>query len=700
MKIFSLELNKSRLFSSTFLLLLILIIPFVYTHATIDPALVPRHLALNILLLIYGFLCIYFLLKRSEFIDLRIFKGNFFKIYIAYLIVAATSILFALNKSESIYEWFKVLTFFVLVCLLTITLHNVKTNYIFLTRLVIIYALVISMWGFYEFFTISSVGKLDHQSSYFIRVLSSNRNLYAQVLLLTLTFCLFGIYRLKTAWRALSFVSSISVVVLITILLTRSVWIAIFISLLFSICILFIFRKYFSLNKKAIRIIAIALIASVLIIASGIFIYSKFGGTEVFKKQTYWISNYKYGSSLERIDIWKNSLIMSADNPMTGVGQGNWRIVFPAYGLENLRSETGEIFFQRPHNDFLWVLAENGIIGLILYLMLFCLTYFYLFRIIKKSPLSEKKYLALAMIFGLTAYLVISFFSFPKERIEHQIYLHIIFAIAITEYIIVKPKKQKPRKGRLTYVVLFFLGLMVIGSYLTYSRFISEKHIAKAYKNREQFNWKNEIESYKMANTFVTQVDAFSTPLTWYIGEAYFNLNEIDSAHHYFQKAYKINPYHLHVLNNLGTTSELKDKSDKAENLYLEAHNIAPRFEDPLFNLCALYYNNGKYDLAYETILKIDTNTINPKYEKFLKAILWYKVDKFNKTLSDRVINKSVVRIRNSEDWMLKVHEQSFINETKLEKQLLMEAIYLLESVDSNITANEAESYRIKFDLQ
>ncbi|MCD4692637.1 MAG: O-antigen ligase family protein, partial [Calditrichales bacterium] len=390
---------------------------------------------------------------------------------------------------------------------------------------------------------------------------------------------MFGIYRFKASWKVLSIISSMFIIVLVTILLTRSVWIAFIASLLFSVCILLIFHNYFSLNRKVIKIIVLVFIAGIVIVASGILVYSKFGGTEVFKKQTYWISNYKYGSTLERIDIWKNTLIMSMDNPVTGVGQGNWRINFPAYGLENLRSETGEIFFQRPHNDFLWVLAENGIVGMILYLMMFFMIYYYYFQLIKKSPHSEKKYLALAMIFGLTGYLMISLFSFPKERIEHQIYIHIIFAIALTEYHALNLPNQKLKKSQLTYVFLLFLGLMSVGSYLTMSRFISEKHIAKAYKYREKQNWQNEIESYKLAGSFITQIDAFSTPLTWYIGEAYFNLTEIDSAHRYFRSAYEINPNHLHVLNNLGTTYELEGNIDKAESFFLKAHSIAPQFE-------------------------------------------------------------------------------------------------------------------------
>lgn len=699
MKKILLASNIENRVAVVFLSALILVIPFVYTQTTIDPALVPRHLALNILLLLYGVYCLYLYIKNKNIIVFRVFTLGFFKIYIALLLIAAVSIIFALNKSEAIYEWFKLMTFFTLLCLLSTAISNGK-NYVFLTQLVILYTIVISLWGFYELITISSFRELDHQSSYFIRALSSNRNLYAQILLLTFSFNLFGVYIFKRWWRALSIVSSILIVVLLTVLLTRSVWIAFVLSFFFSLFIWFMFHKQFFLNRKAIRLIMIVVVIGFFIVVSGIILYSRLGNAEVFKKQTYWLSNYKYGgSSVERIEIWQNTFEMIIDNPVTGVGQGNWRITFPAYGLADLRSETGEIFFQRPHNDFLWVWSENGILGIVFFLSLFVLADYYLFQVIIKSPQIEKKYLALAMIFGLSAYLIISFFSFPKERIEHQIYLHLIFAIGVSEYYKLNPKQKNPGRGMVVPVSIAVLILLTIGCYLTLSRYNSEKHIAKAYNFRNQGNWKSEIKEYEKAKSFITKVDVFSTPLSWYIGEAWYNLSELDSAHINFRKAYVVNPYHLHVLNNLGTTYELKGNSNKAEDLYKEAHNIAPRFEDPLFNLCALYYNTGKYNLAYENICKIDINTKNPKYEKFFTAILWHKIDEHSQQISDRLISKSLTRIRNDNDWIQKVHLQSVENEISFDKQLLLEVIYLLESVDSTITSDEAYAYKEIYNL-
>jgi tetratricopeptide (TPR) repeat protein len=510
---------------------------------------------------------------------------------------------------------------------------------------------------------------------------------------------LYGIYKFKTAWKVISITGSALSLLLIVILLTRSVWIAFLFSSSVSYGVLLIYRKTFLLNKKSLRIFIGIPVLAIFIIGIGVFIYSRIGNVEVFEKQTYWIKNYKFGSSLERVDLWEKTIKMSIDHPITGVGQGNWRIIFPTYKLDNLRSETGEVFFQRPHNDFLWVLSENGILGFIFYLLIFIISFFYLFQTIKRSQLIEKKYMALALVFGLTAYVIIAMFSFPKERIEHQIFLHMILAITMVEYEKIKPRQEKKTNALSFTFLTLFLILMILGSYLSVSRLSSEVHIAKATKFRTQGDWENQITEYKHAMTNITQMDAFSTPICWYIGEAWMNLKNTDSAHFYFQKALQVHPYHLHVLNNLGTTYEMKGNHFEAEKLFLKAHELSSGFEDPLFNLCALYYNKGDYLLAYKTILKVDPESENPKYHSYLEAILWKLTNKLANGIPEKIISNSILRIRNDKNWMMKVHEQSIFDSTNYEKQLMIESIYLLESVDSVITQAEAEKYRQKYNL-
>jgi tetratricopeptide (TPR) repeat protein len=153
-------------------------------------------------------------------------------------------------------------------------------------------------------------------------------------------------------------------------------------------------------------------------------------------------------------------------------------------------------------------------------------------------------------------------------------------------------------------------------------------------------------------------------------------------------------------LNNLGTTLELKKEHNKAKACFAKAIKLSPHFEDALLNLSAVYYNEKETDSAYLTIARISDTTNDVRYDKFLTAILWKKINEFSNEIDDRQLRNSIIRIRNDNAWMKKVFLKSKKKQNDIERQLLIEAVYLMESVDSTITDKEAEKLKIKYHLQ
>ena len=696
------QLNRwKRIFnfpSYLFLFFVILVVPFVYSTSVLDPSLYPRLFALN--LTITGFTILLFVqsLRKRDLYDTGIFRKNIFRFYLGYIFISAISVFFALNISEAIFEWFKLFTFFITFSLLTIYLNSLKDYSEIITKTIVVFSLIISFYGIYEIYTIASVSGLNHQTTYSVRALSSNRNLYSQLLFLTLPFTLYGIYFFRSLWRFLAILSTVLVLLLITVLLTRSVWVALVFSLIIAFIVLLLYRKDFQFDKRTVRIFSVSSIIAFVVILTGISVYVKYGNVNVFEKQLYWVNDYRFGSTLERVKLWKMTAEMAVDNPVTGVGPGNWRFVIPEYGSVELRNVSGETFFQRPHNDFLWAAAETGIAGFIFYLLTFISAFYYLFKIIRNSEKAEDRYFALALIFGLAGYMIISLVSFPKERIEHQIFLSLMLAATVVKYNSLFPSEKKIYKLSLVFIPVFLL--LVFATFISQSRMVSGKHIRNALDFRTKQKWKNVIYEINKARSPFTSVDAFSMPLCWYGGEACFRLNNIDSAYFCFDKAFQINPNHLHVLNNLGTTLELKKKHKKAKACFAKAIKLSPHFEDALMNLSAIYYNENETDSAYLTISKINDTTKDIRYNKFLTSILWKKINEFSKEIDDRQLRNSVIRIRNDNTWMKKVFLQSRKKQNDLERQLLLEAVYLMESVDSTITAKEAERLKTKYHLQ
>lgn len=84
------------------------------------------------------------------------------------------------------------------------------------------------------------------------------------------------------------------------------------------------------------------------------------------------ISSFSYEQNISRVFIWKATVQMIKENPLLGVGTGNYFTVYPEYRLPGAPEK--EVAYA--HNLFLEVTAEFGFIGLILFcLMLLGVTY-------------------------------------------------------------------------------------------------------------------------------------------------------------------------------------------------------------------------------------------------------------------------------------------------------------------------------------
>jgi len=138
----------------------------------------------------------------------------------------------------------------------------------------------------------------------------------------------------------------------------------------------------------------------------------------------------------ERILLWTNTFEMIREHPLFGVGAGNWQIFFPSYGLgdfmqTNYLVSDGYTTFQRPHNDFLWVLSELGILGFLAYLGVFIYAIWSTIQVLKSESNLKQKHLVLIFLSSLLAYIFVGFVDFPLERNEHQLVLAILLGFLI-----------------------------------------------------------------------------------------------------------------------------------------------------------------------------------------------------------------------------------------------------------------------------
>jgi len=309
--------------------------------------------------------------------------------------------------------------------------------------------------------------------------------------------------------------------------------------------------------------------------------------------------------------------------PILGIGLGQWKIVFPKYHQIIRASRDGrrETRVQRPHNDFFWVCSETGVLGFFGYLLFWGVIIFYSLRIICNAVDIQKKLFTILVLFGIIGFAVISCFSFPKERIFHNIFFMIMAAGPITIYHQTFPIQKTINRSKIFSLNFTILIILVFGLICGYTRFEAEAHTKKAIAAYRAKDWKGVITEIDKANWRYYNLDPTSTPLLWYRGMANFSLGRIKEARGDFEKALANHPYHVHVINNLGTCYAKLQDFNKAIDYYQRALDIAPRFEKAIINLGAVYFQTEKYSQAREALLRCIKNNPRSRAVAYLKMV-------------------------------------------------------------------------------
>ena len=120
-----------------------------------------------------------------------------------------------------------------------------------------------------------------------------------------------------------------------------------------------------------------------------------------------------------RLGYWRNTVEMIRDHPMAGVGIGNFQIMYPQYA----DAATTDVAFslssiaRYPHNDYLNILADLGVVGGILAVVL--ITAILRTWIAALRRVSDAATLQLFAAIGATiaGFGVLSFFSFPLMKV-------------------------------------------------------------------------------------------------------------------------------------------------------------------------------------------------------------------------------------------------------------------------------------------
>ena len=581
---------KSKPFVFNLFFIGIFLSSVIFSSLILDFTLTPRLLSISIIIFFTLVLAV-----KSTY--LKSFKIDFILMsYIAYVVFSCFSILWANTATEAIFENTKlVMSLGVFLWSYYFFLNHKIDALNILCKISVIILFIELAFVSYQLAQLKIYNK---EALYSVFGINSHKNLLSSYLYINLFFLVLGLWRMQKTWKYLTVLSLILNLIIISIIQTKAVWMALVISgLVFFI--VFIYTKIKrSINIKWTMIIGIIIANLFFMLIQPQIIKKGLGFNELQVATDN--SNKKIELDNERLQLWDKSYDMIKHYPLAGVGLGNWQIHFPNATLKGLyRAEDLNFTFQRPHNDILWIIAELGFIGFNFYFIFIFSIIIFLISTIKtngnkKFTLTEPLLCLIAIIGFLTA----SFFDFPKERIEHLIWINITLALAYYWIKETYPLKTWihfiPTNTHFVGIGLLFIIMILIGVY----RFKGEYYTRKMYDCKKIGNNNGVIKEGRKAINFAYSIDPTSLPITWYTGNSYAIQGNFIKAKTDLMNAYGLNPYNRNVINDLASAYVQTNQLDSAKNYYVEAIRISPRFDDPKLNLAAIYFNEKRFEKA------------------------------------------------------------------------------------------------------
>lgn len=310
-----------------------------------------------------------------------------------------------------------------------------------------------------------------------------------------------------------------------------------------------------------------------------------------------------------RLDMWENSLSLFKEAPVLGVGIGNWQYEYPPY-------DEGESVWEgatprRPHNDYIWIATEQGIVGLLTYLWILVTAFFLIFRLIRtlnRSRVALPFFIGIAII-ALSTHAA---FSFPKERIA----ISMLFWFYLTILAILETD-NRPRSHSSVWKMAHVIGLLIIASGLLLSvRALKfDAHFARAQQAVERNDWNQVVRETSAA---INQ-GLFDPQIYLLRGVGHTYLGNYQQAANDNLTCLSYHPHFLNALNNMGLIYNTLQNYQQSIPYLQQALEINPQHADAYANLGVAYQGLQEFDKSvssFETAFEIESD--NPQIRIYL----------------------------------------------------------------------------------
>ncbi|MGE5425323.1 MAG: O-antigen ligase family protein [Syntrophothermus sp.] len=570
----------------------------------VDTSFLPRFILLNLVLL-FTFL-VRFRKMQSAFISW------FDLFFAAFYLWNIAGMVWAIAPSETLEQSQLIFTAFALY-LITRSLSREFPSFLrsFITVLIPLLLLSYSL-AFIKIFS------LDFFDPYQIISVSANNNLFSGFLLITLPFLLIGYSLFRNILRFLFVGCGVISVFLIIIVQSRAVYLGLFISFLILMMMLVTrFRNLLNRKNLVTGFSALVVLTAGLVLfylsldqprrnyfMSKIPVWNYFHSyegiqAEKSRRQLKATENQSmpefdfaaeyYENANLRLIFWKKSAGLITSRPVTGVAAGNWRLAVPSVAKppnpdHTLRNYT----YSQPHNEWICFLAETGIPGLLLALVVF------LALPLMVWFLPNKNFLAILLASFMLGFYVFACFDFPFHRIEHLV----MISCALGFLSGISPVKPALPLKISRLVPFICIPLLVLSLIMGIYRFRGEYFTLKMFQFERKDDVTTAAYARKAENCFY-HITPNALPVSWFRGVALYRTGDTTGAVREFEKALVFTPWEVRVLNDYGTSLYNSGKQAEGKAALLKCFRTDPFFDDAKLNLSFVYLMSGRRDSSY-----------------------------------------------------------------------------------------------------
>jgi len=311
-----------------------------------------------------------------------------------------------------------------------------------------------------------------------------------------------------------------------------------------------------------------------------------------------------------RRQMWRLTSRMIADRPLTGVGAGNFGIAVQAHYDERIDLSRMHHNWQNPHNDFLHVFAEKGVVGIVAYAGALLAAVLAACRVLRRATDRRDAWIAVGMLALLAAHAAMSCFDFPLERVSQPVMIAVSCGVLAVLARGTRPGREEPTpapgfvhaavpvRWPVMLTACATAVILVAGMAWTTAAVVQDRRITGIYRALRAGLWEDMLVAARAAATPWRTIDAYLTPIAYHEGYALMKLGRTDEAIALLERSLDHNPNRLPTLTSLGILYVRAGRFDEAETCLREVVRRYPQYPPGYVNLAGCLIDAGRPEEA------------------------------------------------------------------------------------------------------